>query len=91
MAGRSREDRRIERADEHPLVVSNHRLGSQRLEGDLVVTHQSQDTLMVGVRGIRVQALVQPVVDRGQGQEEVKEGGADAEGAPGNRPQLGTN
>ncbi len=46
---------------------------------------------MVGVRGIRVQALVQPVVDRGQGQEEVKEGGADAEGAPGNRPQLGTN
>jgi len=55
------------------------------------VTQQSQDTLVLGLCGIGVQALMQSVVDRGQGQEEVKEGGADAEGAPGNRPQLGTN
>jgi hypothetical protein len=90
VAGRGWEDRRFGREGEDPLIRDDG-FGSQRLKGDLAVTQQSQDTLVVGLCGIGVQALMQSVVDRGQGQEEVKEGGADAEGAPGNRPQLGTN
>ncbi|MCL4177371.1 MAG: hypothetical protein KJ072_06455 [Verrucomicrobia bacterium] len=90
MAGRSWEDRCCEQAGEDPFGRDDG-FGSQRLKGDLAVTQQSQDTLVLGLCGIGVQALMQSVVDRGQGQEEVKEGGADAEGAPGNRPKLGTN
>jgi hypothetical protein len=55
------------------------------------VAQQSQNAPVPGLVRFRVPALVQGVISRGQGQKEIKKGGADAEGAPGNRPKLGSS
>jgi hypothetical protein len=51
----------------------------------LTVAEQGQDTLMPGLSRIRVPALVQGVISRSEGQEEIKERDEEAERPPGNR------